>query len=208
MGRISIRVVMAVVLVSALGLAALRNANEVWAKVLMMLAVALLGVAVLWAILLRGWERAWWSGFAVLGIAYLLVSFSPLRSRLGTTQLMEYVHSRVAPLAIATIEVSRFDENSVLYKIVTSDGDVSERTVPLSVYTSNTPLDLQISMLPATNRWRSVLPGAENLDAFERVGHAASALLAGLVGGTVGFGLWRWKQRAAAAPGSQPHASG
>jgi hypothetical protein len=196
MRRFSIRSLMAFVLVSAIELAALRNANELWARVTMMLAVALIGVAVLWAILLRGQERAWWSGFAVLGVAYLLVSLSPLRYRLGTTHLLEYIHAKVAESPIATFEVSRFDENSLLYRIVTTDGDVSERTVANSVYHSTPAEDLLISMTPA-NPWRSLLPGAANLDAFQRVGHALFALLAGLIGGSVAVWFYARREREA-----------
>jgi hypothetical protein len=198
MRRFSIRTLMAFVLVSAVGLAAIRNANERWAGVMMMLAMALFGVAALRAILLRGRERAWWLGFAVLGVTYLFVSLSPLRYRLGSTHLLEYVHARVADLPIATFEISRFDENSILYRIVMNDGDVSVRTVANSVYNSTPAEDLLISMVPA-NRWRSLLPGAANFDAFQRVGHSLFALLAGLMGGTVGVRFWGRRERAEAA---------
>ncbi len=63
MRRISIRTLMAFVLVSAVGLAALRNANELWAGMMLLVAMAALGGAVLGLILMRGRERAWWLGF-------------------------------------------------------------------------------------------------------------------------------------------------
>jgi hypothetical protein len=189
---------MAFVLVSAVGLAALRNANELWAAVVTMVALAFVCVAVLWAILLRGRERAWRLGFAVLGGVYLFVSLSPLRYRLGTTHLLEYVHAKVAGSSIATFEISRFDQNSILYRIVTTDGDVSEITVANSVYYSTPGQDFLISMAPP-NRWRSMLPGAANFDAFQRVGHSLFALLAGLVGGMIA--MWFWGRREAVDAG-------
>lgn len=76
----SIRALMAFILVSAVGLAALRNANEFWAVATTMAALACFLIAVAWAILLRGRQRAWWLGFAVLGGAYLFVSLSPMRA--------------------------------------------------------------------------------------------------------------------------------
>ncbi len=157
MYRFSIRALMAVVLASAVALAALRNANEVWAAVMTILAVGLLGLAMLCAILRRGSDRALWSGCAIVGTTYLIVSLSPLRPRLTTTHLLEYVHARVAPLDIATVEVSRFDESSVQFQIVTSDGDVTKKTVPNSVYHSTPMLDLQISLVPP-NRWHRCSP--------------------------------------------------
>ena len=56
----SIRTLMAFVLVSAIGLAALRNAGDLWAGMMMQVALTAVGVAVLGAVLLRGRERAWW----------------------------------------------------------------------------------------------------------------------------------------------------
>jgi hypothetical protein len=64
MRRFSIRSVMSFVIVSALGLAALRNADELWAGMVLLFAMGSVGVAVLGAVFLRGRERAWWAGFA------------------------------------------------------------------------------------------------------------------------------------------------
>ncbi len=199
MRRFSIRTLMALIAGSAVGLAALRNANDLWARVMMMLALGLVCVAGLWAILLRGRERAWWLGFAVLGCTYLSVSFSPLRSRLSTTHLFEYVHARVVSSSIATFEVSRADQGSILYRVVMIDGTANSRTVSNSVYSSTPGEDLLATMEPA-NRWRSALPGAANHDQFLRIGHSLFALLAGLVGGTVA--VWFWGRRERAVAGS------
>jgi hypothetical protein len=204
MRRFSIRTLMALVLVSAVGLAAIRNANELWAKVMTIVALAFVCVAVVWAILRCGRERAWWLGFAVLGGVYLFVSFSPLRYRLGTTHLLEYVHAKVAGSSIATFEISRFDQNSILYRIVTTDGGVSERTVANSVYYSTPGQDFLVSMAPP-NRWRSMLPGAVNFDAFQRVGHSLFALLAGLMGGTVAVWFYARRERAGATEPGTAH---
>jgi hypothetical protein len=48
---------------------------------------------------------------------------------------------------------------------------------------------------PPINLWRSVFPGAANLDAFQRAGHSLFALLAGLVSGTVALWFWERKER-------------
>src|SRR6516165_8500643 len=133
MRRSSIRTLMAYVFVTAVGLSAIRNANEFWATVLTIVALASVCGAVLGAILLRGRERAWWLGFAVLGGVYLLVSLSPLRYRLGTTHLLEYVHAKVEDISIVSFEISRIDRNSVLFRIVTPLGEVREQTVDNSV---------------------------------------------------------------------------
>jgi hypothetical protein len=198
MRRFSIRTMMALIAGAAVGLAALRNANDLWARVMMMLALGLVCVAGLWAILLRGRERAGWLGFAVLGCTYLSVSVSPLRSRLSTTDLFEYVHARVVSSSIATFEVSRADQGSILYRVVMTDGTANSRTVSNSVYRSTPSEDLLATMEPA-NRWRSALPGAANHDQFLRIGHSLFALLAGLVGGTVAVWFWGRRERGKAS---------
>jgi hypothetical protein len=203
MRRISIRTLMVLIAGSAVGLAALRNANEVWARVMMMLVVGLVCVAGLRAILLRGRERAWWLGFAVLGCTYLCASLSPLRSRLSTTHLLEYVHARVVSSSIATFDVSRADQDSLLFRIVMIDGTANSRTVSNSVYHSTPGEDILATMEPA-NRWRSALPGAANRDPFLRIGHSLFALLIGMVGGTVAAWFWGRRER----PGQSPERGG
>ena len=67
MRRISIRTLMVVVIMSAIFLAALRNADDTWATPTTFLAVACIGLGVVWARALHGRERAWWFGFAAVG---------------------------------------------------------------------------------------------------------------------------------------------
>lgn len=90
MRRVSIRRVMAFVLVSAIGLAALKNASDLWAGMMLLLAFAVIGTALMAAVILRGQERRWWAGFAFFGGGYLALAFAPwlsdtFRRQLGTT---------------------------------------------------------------------------------------------------------------------------
>jgi hypothetical protein len=57
MRRFSIRTLMSAIVVSAIGLAALRNASDLWAGIMLLVALAAVGVAVLGAIILRGRDR-------------------------------------------------------------------------------------------------------------------------------------------------------
>jgi hypothetical protein len=50
-----------------------------------------------------------------------------------------------------------------------------------------------------SNRWRAMLPGAANLDQFQRVGHLLLALLSGVLGGMVAVWFYARRQRAKAA---------
>jgi hypothetical protein len=187
MRSVSIRTVMAFVLASAVGLAALRNANDQWAGILPLVTLAAVGVALLGAILTRGRERAWWLGCCMFIGGYLAAAITPWQHQLGTTHLLEYVHARVVGASLATFTVSRGDRNSILYRVVTSDGRVKLTTVSDRAYRSTPQDDLVFSALPA-DRWRSAFPGAANHDPFLRVGQCLFALLAGLMGGLVA--LW------------------
>jgi hypothetical protein len=73
--RFSIARLMGVVLLVALGLAALRDSSEIWAGVLLLLTSGILALAVVGAACRRGADRAWWLGFAVFGWGYLALAF-------------------------------------------------------------------------------------------------------------------------------------
>ena len=78
MHRLSIRTLMAVIVVSGVGLAALKNANELWAGIMLLAILIIVGMAILGAILLRGRDRAWWLGFALFTGGYLALGFTSL----------------------------------------------------------------------------------------------------------------------------------
>src|SRR3954451_23074823 len=94
MRRLSIRSLMAFIVAAAVGLAALRNANELWAGMLLLVALAAVGFALMGAAILRGKERHWWAGFAFFGGAGLALTVGPwrgdtFRPQLGTTHLLD-----------------------------------------------------------------------------------------------------------------------
>ncbi len=69
--RFTIGGLMAVVLVAAIGFAALINPNGIWAGVLLLSAYALLGTAILGVVFQREAARACWLGCAVFEWGYL-----------------------------------------------------------------------------------------------------------------------------------------
>src|SRR5262249_41794575 len=107
---------------------------------------------------------------------------------------LESVHARAVSSSLTTFEISRADRTSILIRAVSTDGTVSTRTVPNSVYNSAEQDHILFTMEPV-NRWRSALPGATNHDPFLLVGHCLFTLLAGLVGGTVAVWFWRRRER-------------
>ena len=69
--RVSIGSLMGVVMVVAVGFAALRNPSRAWFGAMDMLTRGVLGLAILLAAFRRGPRRAWWVGFVLFGIGYL-----------------------------------------------------------------------------------------------------------------------------------------
>jgi hypothetical protein len=73
--RFRIAGLMGAVLVAALGLAALRNASELWAGVTFLATCGVLCLAIVGVVCRGGGERAWWLGFALFGWGYLALAF-------------------------------------------------------------------------------------------------------------------------------------
>ncbi len=72
--RFSIAGLMGIVVMAAIGLAALRNASETWAGAMLLLTCGVLALAVVGVVCCGGSERAWWLGFALFGWGYLALS--------------------------------------------------------------------------------------------------------------------------------------
>src|SRR5437867_2666497 len=99
MRRFTILGLMGLVLALAVGLAAMRGANEYWASGLLFATPLLLGIAVLGALCGSRRRRTRRIGFAVLGGGYFALAFLGLSdgnlAKLPTSRLLLYVHERV-----------------------------------------------------------------------------------------------------------------
>jgi hypothetical protein len=94
--RFTIAELILVVVVAALGLAAIRSGSPVWAGAMFSITFFALICAFLGIALGRGLRRIYWSGFALLGWSYLLLSYNPwLNERFGqfllAPNLFEYL---------------------------------------------------------------------------------------------------------------------
>jgi hypothetical protein len=101
--RMSIAALMTVVLVLAVGFAALRSSSKAWSVVVLTLTLVLQFTAILGAIYRRGRDRAGWLGFALFGWGYWILSSAPafrteIRPQLATTPLLDYLYPQIAPL--------------------------------------------------------------------------------------------------------------
>ena len=206
MRRFSIRTLMAFVLVSAIGLAALRNASDLWAGMMLLLALAAVGIAVMGSVILRGCERCWCAGFAFFGGGYLALAVGPwlspwFRTQLGTTQLLDYVQSQVETefdtdraqastrKLLASLRLQRAELTQELEsanRITRASADPALVALTRRIVKIDQGIEaLSNPPPPPANRWRSALPGAAHHDQFQSVGHSLFALLAGLLGGMV-----------------------
>ncbi len=203
MRRFSIRSLMAFILVSAVGLAALRLAGDLWSGMLLVVTLAAVGVAVLGAVILRDRERYWWAGFAFFCGAYLSLAFGPwlsdtFQSQLGTTYLLAEFYSRMHPSAVQgnqSLELLKLGREEMvaqlaqLRRLVRNGDDPSVRNAQKSLAV----LDHQIA----------VFKQIPTEDQFHRAGHTLLALLSGLLGGTVATWFYtRRESRKSAIPSS------
>lgn len=210
MRRFSIRGLMALVLALAVGLAALRGANDYWAGGLLLATPLLMALALLGALCGRERPRAGRLGFAVLGGTYFALAFLGLsegyRAKLPTSTLLRRVHERVAgtrsfsvvfsttatPTATATVAPGGPSGVTVTPQTVNLVGSLPAG--PTTVFE-----DVTDGGAAPPNRWRAFLPGAANYAAFQAVGHCLFALLAGLLGAAIA----RRFERGRAAEGAQ-----
>jgi hypothetical protein len=202
MRRFSVRSLMALVFVCAVGMAAFRGAGDLWGGILLLVALAAVGAAVMGAVILRGLEKYWWAGFAFFGGVYLALAFGPwlsdtFQSQLGTTHLLGQIRVRMHPLIVpiqgdlAALEVDR--ENTI----------AREARIKSLARNANDPaLVIMKKQLAALDKKIATIKSAPTDDQFQRVGHSLFALLAGLLGGTlaVWFYLRRERSSMPAAP--------
>jgi hypothetical protein len=182
MRRFTILGLMGLILGLAVSIAALRNADDQWAGALLLTTALLIGAAALGAVYHSGRRRAARLGFAVFGGGYFALAFLGLSesnlTRLPTTWLLRYVHDKVAPAAIYASDP--FDALEMI-------GGTSSASVPSggATLTMSNHFPIRLASVATTttpNRWKFMLPGAANYDAFGVVGHCLFALLAGLLG--------------------------
>jgi hypothetical protein len=210
MRRIPIAALMAAVLFCAIAVAAIRNASDTWAGVLLLLTLGTLAAAPLGVAYRRDARRAWWLGFALFGWGYARLSLDPSsteesRSRLPTTALMDLllegggpvVGTRPdppAPPAEYLKAAGRLIDSGHL-QLAASYLRAADDYSDMLSQAERGNLDANIARLVraeptltwARSRRLAVWPAPLKVDPdrFKRVGHSLFAVLAGLVGGAV-----------------------
>jgi hypothetical protein len=200
--RFSIAGLMVVVLVCAVGVAALRYASEAWAGAMFTLALGVLAAAGLGAVYRRGRKRAFWLGAAVFGWGYLAACFGPwsateVRPHLITSTLLEWLYPRIHPQPPPPLSVT----TNATWSASTSVNTVQTGTWQVVGSTpGNAPGG---SGAPAQTFSAFVLsaPVAPS-EPFQRIGHSLFGLLAALLGGLIAVAFFARRDEAREAPGS------
>jgi hypothetical protein len=217
MRRHTIAGLMLTVLVCAVAVAALRDASETWAGILLSLTLLALGTSLIGVLHRREGKRAFWQGFALFGWGYLVLSQAPwfaeqVGPKLPSTALLGYAHGRLNP---ATGNVTgQFQD--VFFSLGTSiDATSAGAATNPSVAVQPQPppqgavavdFDFAFPTTPAPSPkpqlFTFFLAGTGNRDQFFRVGHCLFTLLAALLGGMIA----RWFHRTNREAVQQTHA--
>lgn len=198
--RYSILSLMGLILVLAVGIAALRDANDHWAGGLLLATPTALGIALIGGLCGAERKRARRLGFAVLGGSYFALAFLGLNenlSKLPTTRLLTYIHQQVAPPQTFTVTFTgalptSINPGTIIMQNI-QPGPVPNTTT--TTVTSRAWLATPANTPAATNRWQAMLPGAANYEAFSAVGHCLFALLAGLLGSVIALRFQKARER-------------
>jgi hypothetical protein len=171
--RFSIAGLMGLVVVVAVGVAALRFASELWAGILLVLTLMVLGASVLAFHERSGARRAWWRGFALFGWGYVVLALGPWASeaiapKLPTTAGLDALYARMHPGGAEAGQAQRLGQ------------------VVLRDYIAVPP---GMAFSPDGKLVVSGAPPGPAPEPFRRVGHCLWALLVACVGGLVGRAL-------------------
>jgi hypothetical protein len=202
MPRFSLSALMGFVLASAVGFAALRNANDVWVGILLTLIAGMVGVAILGVFFDCGKQRAFWAGFALFAGGYLTLTFGPwckdqIQPKLATTQLFGYLHSQITLSSksepsfheLLTVRLnSLLEEQRYLQRLAMNPNDLSLKLMQDKV--NDLKAQIGVSTPPPASHartavWQFLLPGASTDESFIHTAHCLFAILAGFAGAIV-----------------------
>jgi hypothetical protein len=178
--QITIAQIILVVLVAAIGLAAIRSGSAAWAGAMFSITVFAMICSLLGVALGRGMRRIYWSGFATLGWSYLLLMYIP------------WLHGNVGRFLLAPNLFVYLEE--LLH--ADSPGGSGLQSLPLGI-------------LGATATGGGLGggfgggSGVGDLSDFVRIGLAMEALLWAFLGGWVACYFASGRDR-----GSHPHGAG
>jgi hypothetical protein len=170
------------ILVLAVGFAALRESSDLWESGMFTLTLGVLLTSILLANYRSEKGRGFWLGFALFGSAYLGLSLLPsIESMLITTKAFAYLSSNVPgrPMKSYTLINSGIRSGSPSNQV---------QSIFLSIDGHQAATDGQGKVAI----WKAVTGGwSGSTENFVRIGHSLFALLAGWLGGQLSRRLCR-----------------
>ena len=176
--RISIAGLMVSIALLGVTFSALHAGTEFWASVLLTLALAASGCALLGRLSARGIDRATWDGFLIFGTGYLAICVGPwcdehIMPNLVTTPFIDEHYSRMQYAPARTGErVWTSDGTGREYARGTVFGDVDARDVSFDV----------VHDRGTTSRYNSAQLRPIGPNGYRRLCHSALSLWVGLLG--------------------------
>jgi hypothetical protein len=183
--RFTIASLLGVVLVVAVAFAALREATALWDSIVFTLTACLLLASVLLAVHRAGEARAYWSGFALFGAAYLVASLiPPVESRLVTSGGLAYLDSKIPGRNRPMLFARSGGKSYILNTTYDTPQGFAVATV------GGTPASPSQGSIQFWDVSTGKLLAGPNgtTEHFVRIGHSFVALIAALAGGR----LSRW----------------
>jgi hypothetical protein len=184
--RFNIASLLGVIIVLGVGLAALREASDLWASGVFTLTLGVLLMSILLAIHRTEKRRAFWLGFALFASAYLGLSLLPsIESRLITTRALAFLDSKMPRSIPFGTAYADFD----------NDGDVdlyiANNSPPNTLFLNNGNGTFEdVTWAAGSKPWFSnTILGTSprgsrgTTENFVGIGHSLIALVAGILGG-------------------------
>jgi hypothetical protein len=176
--RFHIGTIVILILLLAIGFAALRESDEIWDSSMFSLTLGVLLISILLAVHRTETRRAFWLGFALVGWIYVGLSLVPsIESRLITTKAITFVDSKV-PRSVARSEA--------LYDLLVVNN--SQPITPSDNKGNGDHID--IPLVAGSEPWFPNIVAGPSLTAsngttenFVRIGHSLLTLVAALLGG-------------------------
>jgi hypothetical protein len=187
--RFTIAGLMGLVVVVAVAVAALRFASELWAGILLMLTLGVLGASILAFHDRSGSLRSWWRGFALFGWGYIVLAMGPWASdavapHLPTTMGLDALYAKMH--LEGTPQQANLAVGSWMTSTATALPPGGSSTIP--VLSSGTTATFNPTTGVATPTPIRVwfVAASATPEFFRRVGHCLWALLVACAGGVVG----------------------
>jgi hypothetical protein len=186
--RFNIASLLALIVVFGVGIAALREASDLWDNGLFNFVLGILLTSILLAIHRTDARRAFWLGFALFGWAYLgLALIPPIESRLITTKALARLGATAPRPIAAGLAYFDYDNDGQM------DIYIANNSQPNTVYRNIgngafQDVSVAAGSKPASKLYNFLVGAAPPLTSgtsenFVRIGHSLFALVAALVGG-------------------------